>query len=134
MSDARLRNRSKTINDFRQAIKQLQDNQVKVSISSVAKIVGVTPALIHNTYPDVAEQIRGLTGKTTRKQRDAKHEELIKEKAINRALRAELVETREFVAKLASVNQVLLNEITLLKGQISGKVISVAQTSIEKLK
>ena len=34
------------------------------TITAVAREVGVTPALIHNRYPDVASTIRGLAGRT----------------------------------------------------------------------
>ena len=93
----------------------------------VAQIANVTPALIHNTYPDLAEKIRGLVGKATRTQRDVKHDALVRERETSRALRQELAELRADLAKLASVNQVLLNEVALLKGIATGKVVSILQ-------
>lgn len=120
-----MHNRKQTIDGIEQAIEQLQASQGKLSISAVAKMAGVTPALIHNTYPDLAEKIRGLVGKATRTQRDAKHSALVREREINRALRQELVETRATIAKLASVNQTLLNEIAVLKGVATGKVVAI---------
>ena len=120
-----MHNRKQTIDGIEQAIEQLQASQGKLSISAVAKRAGVTPALIHNTYPDLAEKIRGLVGKATRTQRDAKHSALVREREINRALRQELVETRATIAKLASVNQTLLNEIAVLKGVATGKVVAI---------
>jgi AcrR family transcriptional regulator len=125
MSDPKARSRKKTVEEIQQAIVHLQAGQSKVSISAVAKAAGVTPALIHNTYPDIAEKIRGLVGKATRNQRDAKHDALIREREINRGLRQEIVETRADLAKLASINQVLLNEVALLKGMSAGKVVSI---------
>jgi len=116
MSDPKARSRKKTVDEIQQAIAQVQAGQGKVSISAVAKLAGVTPALIHNTYPDLAEKIRGLVGKATRTQRDAKHDALLREREINRALRQEL-----------AVNQVLLNEVALLKGMATGKVVSILQ-------
>jgi len=127
MSDPKARSRNKTVDEIQQAIAQVQAGQCKVSISAVAKLAGVTPALIHNTYPDLAEKIRGLVGKATRTQRDAKHDALVREREVNRALRQELAESRADLAKLASVNQVLLNEVALLKGMATGKVISILQ-------
>ena len=88
-------------------------------------MAGITPALIHNTYPDFAEKIRGLIGKATRTQRDAKRDELVHEREINRSLRRELAETRADLAKLASINQRLLNEVALLNGMATGKVVSI---------
>ncbi|GAB1393060.1 hypothetical protein MASR1M60_12230 [Rhodocyclaceae bacterium] len=125
MGDRKVHNRKQTIDGIEQAIEQLQASQGKLSISAVAKMAGVTPALIHNTYPDLAEKIRGLVGKATRTQRDAKHSALVREREINRALRQELVETRATIAKLASVNQTLLNEIAVLKGVATGKVVAI---------
>ena len=125
MSDRKAHNRKQTIDGIQQAIEQLQASQGKLSISAVAKMAGVTPALIHNTYPDLAEKIRGLVGKATRTQRDAKHSALVREREINRALRQELVETRATIAKLASVNQTLLNEMAVLKGIATGKVVAI---------
>ena len=125
MGDRKVHNRKQTIDGIEQAIEQLQASQGKLSISAVAKMAGVTPALIHNTYPDLAEKIRGVVGKATRTQRDAKHSALVREREINRALRQELVETRATIAKLASVNQTLLNEMAVLKGIATGKVVAI---------
>ncbi len=125
MGDRKVHNRKQTIDGIEQAIEQLQASQGKLSISAVAKMAGVTPALIHNTYPDLAEKIRGLVGKATRTQRDAKHSALVREREINRTLRQELVETRATIAKLASVNQTLLNEMAVLKGIAAGKVVAI---------
>ena len=125
MGDRKVHNRKQTIDGIEQAIEQLQASQGKLSISAVAKMAGVTPALIHNTYPDLAEKIRGLMGKATRTQRDAKHSALVREREINRTLRQELVETRATIAKLASVNQTLLNEMAVLKGIATGKVVAI---------
>ncbi|NMG48779.1 hypothetical protein GO613_11755 [Azoarcus communis] len=56
MGDRKVHNRKQTIDGIEQAIEQLQASQGKLSISAVAKMAGVTPALIHNTYPDLAEK------------------------------------------------------------------------------
>ena len=125
MNDPKARSRKKTVDEIQRAIEELQTGQGKMSISTVAKVAGITPALIHNTYPDLAEKIRGLVGKATRTQRDAKRDELVREREINRSLRQELAETRADLAKLASINQMLLNEVALLKGMATGKVVSI---------
>ena len=127
MIEPKARSRKKTADEIQLAITRVQAGQCKISISTVAKLAGVTPALIHNTYPDLAEKIRGLVGKSTRTQRDAKHDALVLERETNRALRQELAESRATVAKLASVNQVLLNEVALQKGIATGKVVSILQ-------
>ena len=87
----------------------------KVTITSVAKEAGVTPALIHNHYPDIAETIREIQARSSREQRDAKHSELQVALKKNRILRDESNELRAQVAKLASINEVLLAENRALK-------------------
>ena len=42
-------------------------------------------------------------------------------------LRQELAETRADLSKLASINQVLVHEVALLKGMATGKVVSILQ-------
>ena len=84
------------------------------------------------TYPDLAEQIREIGGKTTRAQRDAKHADLVKERETNRTLRAENAILKEDVAKLASVNQTLLAEIAVLKGMASGKVVTPLRNPVKE--
>ncbi|TPG90041.1 TetR family transcriptional regulator [Pseudomonas caspiana] len=101
----------------------------KLSIASVARAAGVTPGLIHNTYPAVAEKIRNLMGKSVRAQRDSKHQALISEKEKNRALRAENDQLLKELARIASVNQRLLFEMAELQAVSSGKVVAMAPKS-----
>jgi len=98
----------------------------KVSITSVAREAGVTPALIHNHYPDIAETIREAQGRSSRAHRDVKHGELKEEREKNRVLRQDMQELRHQVAKLASINEVLLCENrTLLAKLGDSKVVSL---------
>lgn len=89
----------------------------KVNISTVAIEAGVTPALIHNHYPDVAEAIREEQGRSSRVQRDAKHGELQAARDRNRTLREEIDSLRAHVAKLASINEVLVMENRVLRAK-----------------
>lgn len=130
--NAKAKRRKSTASLIQQAITQLQVENAKVTISAVAKVASITPALIHNTYPDLAEQIREIGGKTTRAQRDAKHAALVKERETNRTLRAENTTLKEDVAKLASVNQKLLAEIAVLKGMASGKVVTLLRNPVKE--
>lgn len=127
---AATRSRKQTEKRLREAIEQLQNSGTKVSISAVAKAAEVTPALIHNTYPDIAERIRGFVGKSTRLQRDAKHEALVKEKERNRELRAEVERLRLEAAKLASINLTLLTKLAVYEAASEGKVVSFASPTI----
>lgn len=127
---AATRSRQHTEKRLREAIDQLQNSGDKVSISAVAKAAEVTPALIHNTYPDIAERIRGVVGKSTRLQRDAKHEALVKERERNRELRAEVERLRLDAAKLASINLTLLSKLAVYEEAGNGKVVSFATPTI----
>lgn len=127
---AATRSRKLTEKRLREAIDQLQNSGGKVSISAVAKAAEVTPALIHNTYPDIAETIRGVVGKSTRLQRDAKHEALVKERERNRELRAEVERLRLDAARLASINLTLLSKLAVYEEMGNGKVVSFATPTI----
>lgn len=96
----------------------------RLSILAVAQEAGITAAAIHNTYPDLAEQIRAAVGKATRTQRDAKQDELREATASNRELRRELQDLKQRVERLASENARLLAENLTLK------VIAVADNVI----
>lgn len=119
------RSRSKTLDALDKVIDGLVAGNEKISIASVARAAGVTPGLIHNTYPAVAERIRTLMGKSVRAQRDSKHQALMVEKEKNRALRVENDQLLEELARIASINQRLLFEMAELKAASSGKVASI---------
>ncbi len=95
----------------------------KMSISAVAREAGVTTALIHNHYPAVAEDIRKVQGKDSRAQRDAKHESLKSERQKSRELRQEIESLRSDVARLASINEVLIAENASLKAQLNDRKV-----------
>ncbi|MGY2257701.1 TetR family transcriptional regulator [Pseudomonas sp. SDO55104_S430] len=119
------RSRSKTLDALTKVIDGLVARNEKLSIASVAREAGVTPGLIHNTYPAVAERIRTLMGKSVRAQRDSKHHALMNEKEKTRALRAENDQLLADLARIASVNQRLLFELAELKAATSGKVVTL---------
>lgn len=127
---AALRSRRETEKRLTTALDQIRALGGKVSISAVAKAADVTPALIHNTYPDIAERIRGVIGKSTRLQRDAKHEALAKERERNRALRAEVERLRLDVARLASINLTLLAKLAVVEETSKGKVVALVPTAL----
>lgn len=101
--------------------------ETKVTIAAVAREAGVSTALIHNHYPIIAEAIRDAQGRSSRAQRDVKHQDLRAEREKNRALRQEIEELRAKVASLASINEVLIAENRVLKAKQSGsKVVDLA--------
>jgi len=87
----------------------------EVNVTTVAKEVGVSTALIYNHYPDKAEVIREKEGRSSRASRDAKHGELIAEREKNKELRKSAKELLSQVARLASINEVLIMENRRLK-------------------
>ncbi|WP_311196275.1 hypothetical protein [Pseudomonas frederiksbergensis] len=83
--------------------------------------------MIHNHYPTVAEAIRDAQGRSSRAQRDVKQQDLLTEREKNRTLREEIDELRAKVANLASINEVLIAEIRVLKAKQSDpKVIDLS--------
>lgn len=98
----------------------------KLSVSAVAREAGVTPALIHNHYPSIAEEVRIKQGASSRQKRDAKQDELKQEREKNRVLRQELEEMKNQLAKLASINEMVLLENRALKAKKDdSKVVSL---------
>lgn len=126
VGSVRAESRKRTAKAIGDAIATLIQKTAKVSISAVAREAGGTPGLIHNTYPDLAEKVRALAGQSTRRQRDEVREELTRERANSRGLREELATLRADFAKMASNNQRLVHELSLLQGVSTGKVISLA--------
>lgn len=92
-------------------------DEKKVTIAAVAREAGVSAALIHNHYPNIAEAIREVQGRSSRAQRDVKHQDLRAEREKGRALRLEIGELRAKVASLASINEVLIHENRDLKAK-----------------
>ncbi|MBQ0318514.1 TetR family transcriptional regulator [Enterobacter asburiae] len=124
-----VRSRSNTLDVLDKVINGLVEGNEKISIALVARTAGVTPGLIHNTYPAVAEKIRLLMGKSVRAQRDSKHQALMVEKERNRVLRAENDQLLDELARIASVNQRLLFEMDELKTADNGEVVSISSKS-----
>jgi len=110
--------------DLRLALARIQRGRAhtgesKVTITAVAREAGVSTALIHNHYPNVAEAVREAQSRSSRAQRDVKHQDLIAEREKNKLLRQELEEQRLKTADLASINEVLMAELRALKTRSS---------------
>jgi AcrR family transcriptional regulator len=97
----------------------------------VAREAGVSAALVHNHYPDVAAAIREAMGQSERVSREAKNQELKVHQARARELNDEVKALRADVARLASINEVLMAENTNFKAIVgaSGTVMSLSPTS-----
>ncbi|WP_321900402.1 TetR family transcriptional regulator [Burkholderia cepacia] len=104
----------------------------KVNFTTVALEAGVSTSLIHNCYPDIAEQIRSKNGRSSRQQRDEKQNELNDEKNKNKQLRSDLREAVARIANLASINETLLIRVrTLEAAAASGNVRAFYKASFE---
>ena len=125
LNEPRQRDREKTLFQMRLAMNRLQKREGKVTISAVAKEAGVTPALIHNRYPDFAEEVRKVVGKTTRAQRDQKHDLLITEREKNKLLREQVAELMTDLRNLASENEALRAELALQQAIATGNVARI---------
>lgn len=102
------------------------DGDAKISITSVAREAGVSPSLIHNHYPDIAERIREAQGRSRSAQAITKENQLKLLEARNRELRLEVDQLKAQVAKLASLNENLIAENRAMKATIDNpKVISL---------
>ena len=114
----RARRKADTRASLEGAIARAKDRGTGMSISAVAREVGVTPAAIHNTYPDLAEKIRAMVGMGVRQQRDATLQELRDVRERNRELREQLAKAESDLRRLASVNETLREDARLLRAQV----------------
>lgn len=116
----RRRSRAKTREELQLAMLRVKNKGLKLSISAVATEAGVSAGLIHNTYPDIAEEIRGQVGRSTRQQRDAKAAEVKEVRGRLKNLRTERDAALADVARLASINETLRQEIAMQRAAASG--------------
>lgn len=118
----RVRDRKRTQFKLNLAIRRLEKKGIALTFAAVANEVGVTPTLIHNTYPKIADKIRTKNGHSARQQLNAKAGELDAAKERVRDLREKLKESEKNNAKLASINETLRDEVAMLRAQLAGKV------------
>ncbi len=121
ISPPRRRDRDATLHQLHLALSRVQ-RRGKVTLKAVAEEAKVSPPLINNRYPDFAEQVRAIMGKTIRQQRNDKAGLLVAERAKNRKLRELIGSQLVEITKLASVNAALRMEVVILKGIAEGKV------------
>jgi DNA-binding transcriptional MocR family regulator len=104
------------------------DKKRKISISALAEEAGVSDSTIHNRYPEIAAEVREITGKEHKAQRDEKNEKLKSEKSKNKELREHIEQLELDIRKLTSINATLSHENAQLKAEIaSGKVVRINQ-------
>lgn len=119
---SRTRNRKRTLEELNQALSRLQRNGEKITLKAVADEAGVSAPLLNNRYPDFAEQVRVIIGKSVQQQRDKKADRLTQEREKNRELRELNKSQLAEIKKLASINEALRVEIALCKAIAESKV------------
>ncbi|MET3479465.1 TetR family transcriptional regulator [Variovorax atrisoli] len=103
----------------------------KLSVSSVAREAGVTPALIHNHYPAIAEEIRVKLGASSRQVRDESRAKEKAQREKNAQLRSQIRTLEVRIAQLASINELLVIENRNLQAAVaaSGRVVPIGRHS-----
>jgi len=114
--------------DLRLAISRIEHGrantkETKLTIAAVAREAGVSTALIHNHYPTIAETIREKQGRSSRAMRDVKHQDLIAERQKAAGYRQEIEELGAKLARIASINEVLLEENRVLKAKLKDRSV-----------
>jgi predicted RNase H-like nuclease (RuvC/YqgF family) len=100
-----------------------------LSIAAIAREVGVTAPLIHNTYPLVANEINLKNNRSARQKNHVKTVALNEADERIRALTDKLKESEKNNKKLASINETLRDEIASLRAQLKGKVSVIHSAS-----
>lgn len=108
--------------ELQQAIVRLQSRDARVTISAVAREAGVTAALVHNTYPDVAEQIRALQGKASGVKHDELRVEVARLRGENAKLRLDKAAAEADAKRLASMLETLRHELARARVMVASKV------------
>ena len=124
------RHYAQRVQSFRNEVSQLR----QCTICTLCRLESggdVDAALIHNHYPGLAAAIREAMGRGERASREAKNQEIMALRTRAHELNDEVKALRTDVARLASINEVLMAENTLFKAKVgaSGTVISLSPTS-----
>ena len=114
------------------AAMQAEQQKISISISAVARRAGVTPALIHNTYPDVAENIRSLTGHGNPPGDSPKNAEIQALRDANKRLVESNTRLNADAARLASTVQTLIDEVAVLRSTTASNLIHLARQNQPK--
>ncbi len=117
---SRRRDKGTTAVALRNALLLVKNSGHRVSIKAVAEEAGVDPSLVHHVYPDIAEEIRSIAGRSTRTQRDSKHADLVKARTQIRELRQEVATLLTELADAASLNLTLLEQLKDLRAGQTG--------------
>lgn len=125
------RDRARTQSNLKAALAALLDEKSPVTISAVAARANVTPGLIHNTYPDMAETIRRASKRARPKSRDSA-DELLKLEAENKRLQEELAKANIDIKKLGSIQASLREEIKELRAREGSNVLALKADNVRR--
>jgi len=92
---------------FRNIIRKLMVLKKPVNISRVAREAGVSTSLIHNYYPDIADEIRRIADNIPQNSRATLREKLKDANAKNKVLQNEIQQLQLRISKLATINEML---------------------------
>jgi hypothetical protein len=126
------RNRDTTTADLQEALARLQRTEVAPTITALAREVGVTPALIHNRYADIANEVRRLNGREPGASEDSLKTALKREQQTARDLRADNLNLRQQLQAMASVNESLRQELRILHATGDAKVVNLASRASKR--
>ncbi len=119
----RQRSRQRTALELRAALGRLQAMGATPSIAAVAREAGVSAALIHNKYPDFAQEIRRLAGKPPRQRPDDLLTVLEIQRKKTKELRVENEALRKQVRALASINEALRRQLQIQQSLADRNVV-----------
>ncbi len=92
---------------FRNIIRKLMVLKKPVNISRVAQEAGVSTSLIHNDYPDIADEIRKIADNIPQHSREILRQKLKDANAKNKVLQDEIQQLQLRITKLAIINEML---------------------------
>lgn len=118
----RPRSREKTRDALQLAMLRVKNQGRRMTISAVAVEAGLTAPLIHNSYPDIAEEIRAAAGKATRKRRAETEAALAAARHDLQEAKKKLKAAQKDIQVLASMNATLREECANLKAKASSNV------------
>jgi transposase-like protein len=121
----RPRSRERTAEQLASAVATLTRTGRKVTVAAVARAIGVSASLVHNTYPEIAAAIRKLNGKDPEAVASSLQGELEQARLTILALREENEVLDADLKKTASINRALQMEVAVLRGVAAGKVRSL---------
>lgn len=78
-----------------------------VNISRVAREAGVSTSLIHNYYPDIADEIRRIADNIPRHSREILRQKLKDANAKNKVFQDEIQQLQLRITRLATINEML---------------------------